>query len=129
MNRRSVFVWVLPVLAGLGPIVLAGCGSKTPAVSTSTTEATVRGRVIVHGKPASGGTVWFDPANYRRKNAVAVSTDVTKEGSYEITTLIGENSVRYEGPAVSGDRELDGLVQGYTVEEGENSWDIVLPVQ
>lgn len=129
MNRRSVVVLMLPALVGLGPILLAGCGGKTPSVSTSTTEATVRGQVIVHGKPVSGGLVWFDPANYRRKNAVAISTEVTKDGSYEITTLIGENSVRYEGPAVAGDRELDGLVQGYTVEEGENSWDIVLPVQ
>jgi hypothetical protein len=130
MIRRTPAALVLPMLiAALGPIALAGCQSKAPAVETSTTEATVRGSVLVRGKPASEGVVWFDPANSKRKNVVAISTEVSKEGTYEITTLIGENAVRYEGPAVSGDRELDGLVQGYVVEPGENTFDIELPIQ
>lgn len=129
MVCKTVAKVVLPVLFALGPIVLAGCQGGTPAVETSKTEATVRGQVIVRGKPASGGQVWFDPANYRRKDVAAVSAEVTKEGTYEITTLIGENSVRYEGPAVARDRELDGVAQGYVVKEGDNEFDIVLPAE
>lgn len=103
-----------------------GCGGGIPAVSTSKTEATVHGKVVVRGKPATKGLVWFDPANYRRKDVAARSTEVSKDGTYAITTLIGENSVRYEGPATAGNRELDGAIQSYEVKDGENQFDLVL---
>jgi len=120
-------VQVLLMVAAMAGV---GCGGGAPAVSTSKTEAKVRGKVIIRGKPATKGLVWFDPANYRRKDALARSAEVTKEGTYEVTTLIGENSVRYEGPATANNRELDGTVLGYDVKDGvENQFDIVLPSQ
>lgn len=118
-----------PLLAILVIASGAGCGQGGPTVSTSTTEAKVHGKVTVRGKPVKKGTVWFDPANYRRKDATARSTDVAGDGSYSITTLIGENSVRYEGPATLGSRELDGAIQSLDVKEGDNEFDIVLPLQ
>src|SRR5262245_43804881 len=63
-------------IAALVPVALMvigwGC-SGTPAVSTSTTEATVKGTVTIQGKPATKGTVEFDPANYQRKDVQARS--------------------------------------------------------
>lgn len=118
-----------PVLILLGAVGAAGC-SGAPAVSTSKTEAKVRGKVVIRGKPATKGLVWFDPANYRRKDALARSAEISKDGTYEITTLIGENSVRYEGPATANSRELDGLIQGYDVKDApDNQFDLILPPQ
>lgn len=125
MSRFRVEVMLMMAL-----IAGAGCGSGAPAVSTSKTEAKVRGKVVIRGKPVTKGLVWFDPANYRRKDALARSAEVTKEGTYEITTLIGENSVRYEGPATANSRELDGMILGYDVKDSvDNQFDIVLPPQ
>jgi hypothetical protein len=116
-----------PALVLVAAMTGAGCGGGVPAVSTSKTEAAVHGKVIVRGKPVAKGLVWFDPANYRRKDVAARSAEVAKDGTYSITTLIGENSVRYEGPATGGSRELDGAIQGFDVKEGENQFDLVLP--
>jgi hypothetical protein len=126
--------WNSPSILQSLPAIVAiawgtGCGQGGPAVSTSTTEAKVHGKVTVRGKPVKKGMVWFDPANYRRKDVTARSTDVAADGSYSITTLIGENSVRYEGPATAGNRELDGAIQSLDVKEGDNEFDIVLPLQ
>jgi hypothetical protein len=71
----------------------AGCSDK-PAVSTSTTEATVSGTVKVNGKLLDGGQVVFDPANYARSNVAARHADIAKDGSFTITTLVGQNTVR-----------------------------------
>jgi len=128
MTRR---IWLTISVPGLAIIAMAhgaGCGSG-PAVATAMTEATVHGKVTVNGKPVKKGMVWFDPANYRRKDIAARSTEVSPEGTYSITTLIGENSVRYEGPATRGSRELDGAIQGFVVEEGDNTFDITLPLR
>lgn len=107
----------------------AGCGDRPPSVSTSRTEATVHGKVLVKGKAVTRGKVVFDAANYLRKDITAKQVDVNKDGTYAITTLIGLNSVRYEGPALAGNRELEGVSLAYEVKDGENEYDIILPPQ
>lgn len=129
MPRWQFRTLPLVVLAVVWLIPTVGCGGGRPPVETSTTEATVHGKVLVNGQPVKTGQVWFDPANYRRKDVAARSVDVAEDGTYSITTLIGENSVRYEGPATSRDRELDGVIQGFDVKEGDNQFDIILPLR
>ncbi len=121
--KSRLIPWTaLSVAIALG----AGCDNRPP-VETSMTEAMVHGKVIIRGKPVKGGRIWFDPANYLRKDAVARDAEVAEDGAYEITTLIGENSVRYEGPATLKDRELDGAIKGFDVKAGDNQFDFNLP--
>jgi hypothetical protein len=74
-----------------------GCGDGKPSVSSSTEEATVKGTVSIKGKPAKKGEVVFDPSNYRRKDEPVRKTPINPDGTYEIKTLVGENTVRVGG--------------------------------
>ncbi len=105
----------------------AGCGQGAPSVETSMTEATVQGKVIVKGKTITKGEVVFDPTNYLRKDAGQRRAAISKDGTYSVTTLLGENAVRYEGPAIAKDRELSGTSLSCIVKAGENQFDVVLP--
>jgi hypothetical protein len=119
--------FLMPALPILAVASGSGCGQGRPAVSTSMTEAVVQGKVVIRGKTVSRGEVVFDPANYRRKDVAVRRATVSKDGTYKITTLLGENSVRYEGPEVAVSRELDGTALSYEVKEGANQFDVVLP--
>src|SRR5262249_55512696 len=103
-----------------------GCGgSGKPPVSSSTTEAKVSGRVLIKGKPATKGTVHFDPSNYRRKMEPVRSAPINPDGSYEITTLVGENTVSVRGRGLGyADQTLSVIVA-----KGQNTFDIVLPAE
>jgi hypothetical protein len=121
----------LSFLTAVSVILLAlasgfGCDQRAP-VSTSRTDAVVEGKVVIRGKTVSGGDVVFDPANYLRKDVAARRASVGKDGTYKITTLLGTNSVRYEGPGVVGSRELEGTSLTYEVTDGTNRFDLVLP--
>jgi hypothetical protein len=78
--------------------LLAACGGcgpyGVPAVSSSLEETTVKGTVRVRGKPVNNGTVEFNPANVRRPNEGLRRAPINKDGTYSITTLVGENSVQ-----------------------------------
>src|SRR5262245_34126547 len=96
-------VWMkqhISALAITGLLVfLWGCVDQRGSVPTSTEEATVKGTVLIHGKPATKGTVTFDPSNYKRKDAVLRTAPLNSDGTYEIKTLIGLNTVKVTGPA------------------------------
>jgi len=79
-------------------VSLWGCDQRG-SVPTSTSEATVKGTVIINGKPATKGTVAFDPSNYKRKDAALRTAPLNSDGTYEIKTLVGLNSVKVTGPA------------------------------
>lgn len=102
-----------------------GCSEK-PAVTTSTTEAEVAGSVTVKGKVVTSGKVIFDPSNYQR-NVPARTAEIQKDGTYKITTLLGQNQIRIESPAVQADRELNDSSLFYDVKASGNQYDIVLP--
>jgi hypothetical protein len=76
-----------------------GCLDPRGSVPTSTEEATVKGTVIIKGKPATKGIVMFDPSNYKRKDAALRTTPLKNDGTYEIKTLVGLNTVKVTGPA------------------------------
>jgi len=108
--------------AGASFMVLAlACGDERPPVSSSMTEATVKGTVKVKGKLATKGTVVFDPSNYIRKMERARNAPVGKDGSYTIKTLVGENVATYSG------MPYDRVV--FEVKEGENTLDIEVPLK
>ena len=91
--------------AGAGLIVLAselaawGCGSGAPHAESSRTEARVTGRVTAAGKPVANGRVIFDPANVNRPSEPARTAEIGKDGTFEVTTLIGANRVTVAIPA------------------------------
>src|SRR4051794_27115270 len=119
MNRRQRRIG-LPclVLAGIAAAMAAwGCGDPgTPPVESSRTEATVKGVVRIHGKPAAGGTITFDPSNIRRKDALPRAVAIGKDGTYSVTTLIGENSVSVDSPETGRDPKLTQNMQTFVVE-------------
>jgi hypothetical protein len=94
-SRRRVALPVLPVLATLIALqVLAGCRDGKPTVDSSTTdEATVRGKVTLGGQPLTGGQLVFNPANYQRKSVPTRTAAIGDDGSYTIKTLTGSNMV------------------------------------
>lgn len=114
---------VVGSFAGL-VILAAGCGSGPPAVSSSNTEATVTGSVSVQGKRLSSGTISFDPANYERKDAVPRSAPIGKDGTFSLTTLIGENTVTIDSPEVQATREVASMTEMVDVQSGTNQVDL-----
>jgi hypothetical protein len=126
-TRSRGFRLVTPAVVAAG--LLLGCGQGPPPVDTSTTEAKVQGKVVINGKTVTSGVVVFDPTNYLRKDAGQRRATIGKDGTYSLTTLLGENSVRYEGPAIGRDRELSDVTLSYVVKEGDNQFDVVLSPQ
>jgi hypothetical protein len=121
-GRKSVLV-----PAALALVVIGwGCSDGKPSVSSSKTEATVKGTVTIKGKPVTKGTVVFDPSNYQRTNEAARKAEISKDGTYTITTLVGENNIKVTGP----DAEKAGAAYdsfSLDVKAGENTFDISLP--
>lgn len=104
-------------------VVAWGCGS--PEVSTSTTEATVKGKVTVDGKPAAKGTISYDPSNVERKFVPSHSAEIADDGSYSLTTLVGKNRISFSGRPL-GKYQYTELE--YDVQAGENTHDIAFPM-
>lgn len=104
-----------------------GCGSGAPAVSTSDEEGTVKGTVTFKGKPVTEGTVSFDPSNVKRRDAAPRSAPITKDGTYSVKTLVGDNRVRASFPGLEADRQSSEVELIYDVKPGESTYDLVLP--
>lgn len=103
-----------------------GCGDS-PATSNSSTEATVTGTVTVKGKTATKGRITFDPSNIERKMEPARTTEIAKDGTYTIKTLVGENAVRVSTPEIDKDRQSGTQQQTFDVKPGENKFDVTVP--
>ena len=95
--RVSLVVLTLSAFSGCG-----GGGGDSFAPADSTEEAKVSGTVKIHGKPMSGGQISFSPP----ANVAAKEAEVKSDGTFEVTTLVGKNSVRISGPAVTKEPEL-----------------------
>lgn len=118
---------IAAVLAAMGIGIPGGCGDGTPSVSSSTAEATVRGSVTIRGKPATSGSVVFSPANVRRPDARPRRSEIAKDGTYSITTLVGDNVVSVAGPKFDRDEQVGSSQIAHDVPSGESRLDIVLP--
>jgi hypothetical protein len=116
---------LLAVLCGLAVV---GCGPGGPRVESSRTEAVVTGRVESEGKPITRGQVIFDPANVNRPGESARTAEIGPDGTYRVTTLIGENRVTV---AIPGRRPKAGapyVQQVCDVKAGqENIFPITVP--
>jgi hypothetical protein len=116
------------LLAAACRLAAGGCGQGTPHAESSLTEATVTGRVTSGGKPISEGRVIFDPANVRRSTVVARTATIGPDGTYKITTLVGENRVTVAIPARRPRAGAPYVQQIYDVHAGqENTLDIAVP--
>ncbi len=105
---------------------VGGCGAQgKPPVNSSTTEAKVTGKVTVKGVLAKKGVVTFNPANYLRKTEAARDAPIRPDGTYEITTLVGENSVSVGGTGLPGETAYGFWT--YDVKGGTNTYDIEVP--
>lgn len=122
---RSRIGWVLGMAVSLG--MLAGCGAgSTPSVSSSSEEVTVKGTVMLNGKPMTKGTIQFDASNISRPEAPTGSFELSKDGTFSGTTLIGENSVSVQSPELRTD-DLRMNRKEVTLTSGENTVNITLP--
>lgn len=106
-----------------------GCdaSSGAPAASSSTTQARVNGRATLKGKPLARAEIRFNPANVNRKTAPIATATIASDGSYEVTTLVGDNSVTLGGPSLRKNPQLQYTAKTINVKEGDNTFDLVLP--
>lgn len=116
----------LTLLTAACLVMGGGCGDGRPPVESSTEEATVKGTVTVLGKPATGGNLTFDPSNVKRQDVPIRTTEIREDGTYQITTLVGMNSVSVNVPRGPKNPQMSGEL-GYDVQSGENMLDIPLP--
>ena len=123
---RLLWNWTMASLMTTLLAASSGC-SGTPAVESSTTEATVKGTVTARGKLVTDGEVRFNPTNYQREGVGARTAQIQKDGHYEIKTLVGQNSVSLTGPVIAKDPQLAYGALSFEVKPGENEYNIVLP--
>src|SRR5262245_24450250 len=73
-----------------------GCDPYAGAlpVSGSLDEATVKGTVRVQGKAVTNGNVTFRTANIRRPDSPTRGAQISKDGTYTVKTLVGDNYVQ-----------------------------------
>jgi hypothetical protein len=117
-----------PASAAALSVAAWGCGSGgAPSASSSTSEAKVTGTVKVKGKPMTSGTVTLDPSNYARANANPRTGEIKPDGTYEVTTLVGMNTVRVAGPEITKNPGLGYANETIDVPSGGMTHDIVLP--
>jgi hypothetical protein len=110
---------------------LAFCGCDGPSgahhASTSTTQANVKGKVTLKGKPLAKAEIRFNSANVYRKTASTATATIADNGYYEIKTLVGENTVTLVLPAIRKNAKLQYMAKTLDVQEGENTFDLHLP--
>ena len=122
-QRAGAFIRLLVVLFGLA----AGCGPGAPHAESSLTEAPVTGRVLSEGKPITKGQVIFDPANINRPRETVRMADIGRDGSYKVTTLIGENRVTVVIPGRPRKPGTPYVQEICKVNPWENTFDITVP--
>ncbi|CAN5865022.1 hypothetical protein BH23PLA1_BH23PLA1_24090 [soil metagenome] len=102
-----------------------GCDGGGPSATSSTTEATVNGTVTLDGKPLTWGSLSFDPANVSRPMEAPRMTTIEKDGTYSVTTLVGENTVVVSDvPGAGSNEAYSDLVKTVEVAAGQNQINI-----
>jgi hypothetical protein len=89
--------------------------------------AKVRGRVTLLGKPLAQAEIHFNPANVHRKSAPMATATIRDDGSYEVTTFVGENIITVAGRALRKKTQLQYTAKMLDVKDGENEFDLALP--
>jgi hypothetical protein len=112
-------------------VAVAGCSSNpaASALTSSMEEATLHGTVRVNGKPVNNGTVSFRTAHINRPNSPTKNVTINKDGSYLVTTVIGENYVEVTCKELNAKdtKKFRGNEQLIMVQSGDNTVDIEIP--
>jgi hypothetical protein len=121
----DVMRWVVrPLVVGGVPLILGGgCSLGDADFSTSTT-ATVKGKVTYQGRAFTSGKVVFNPANAKRKYVPAHEVPIGQDGTYVVTTLVGTNFITVSGPEVTKNPDLGDENITFLVKAGEQTFDI-----
>jgi hypothetical protein len=119
--------WLTTASATALSVAAWGCSDGTPSVDSSTAEAKVTGTVKVNGQPMTSGTVTLDPTNVARAQAGARTGEIKSDGTYEVTTLVGKNVIRVDGPEITKNPGLGYANETIDVPSGGTSHDIILP--
>jgi hypothetical protein len=115
-------------LALLLALTLVGCGDGTPPASSSLEPATVKGKVKQRGTPLAKLEIRFNATNINRREAPEAMAITNDDGSYEVKTVVGENTITFTGPAVSKySKQLIYFNKSVDLQAGENSVDIEVP--
>lgn len=93
----------------------AGCRGGSNAPTTSAAEATVKGSVIVAGKPLAGGKVVFEVATGPREALIG------KDGKYSLTTTVGNNAVSLRVPEGFKSSTVANYMSSCPVTEGQEN--------
>jgi hypothetical protein len=106
-----------------------GCdaSSGAPPASASAIQAKVKGKVTLKGKPLARMEIRFNPANIHRRDAPTAAAKIGDDGSYEVSTLVGENTVTLAGRTPRKQAQLPYTVKTIEVKKGDNTLDFVLP--
>ena len=118
--------WLTRAAATAFSVAAWGCSDGTPSVDSSTDEAKVTGTVKVNGKPMTSGTVTFDASNIARTGA-ARTANIKSDGTYEVSTLVGKNILRVNGPEIAKNPGLGYANETIDVPSGGTTHDIILP--
>lgn len=131
MTRRRTGAWLAPALALALASGVSGCFSEAPPISGSMEEATVKGTVRVRGKPVNNGIVSFRCANVNRPGVALKEAKIGKDGTYSVTTLLGENFVEVSCKELftPKNRVLVENERMVKVGRGENTIDLDIPEQ
>jgi hypothetical protein len=92
-------------------------------------EATVSGKVMIKGKPATKGKVTIEPPYVKGKLMPEKIVEVGKDGTYQAKTYVGRNSFTVSGTGVA-EAESAGTYNKKSVEikSGANPVDLDLPL-
>jgi hypothetical protein len=112
-------------------IAASGCSSNpaASALTSSMEQATLKGTVRVNGKPVNNGTLSFRTAHINRPNSPTKNADINKDGTYSVTTVVGENYIEVTCKEMNTPqaKRFRGLEQLIMVKSGENNVDIEIP--
>jgi len=108
-----------------------GCSSNpaASALTSSVEEATLKGTVRVNGKLVDNGTLSFRTAHINRPNSPTKNANINKDGTYSVTTVVGENYVEVACKEMNTReaKRFRGQEQLIMVKSGENAVDIEIP--
>src|SRR5262249_26706749 len=104
-----------------------GCGpGKEGDAAGSQVEAKVSGKISVKGKPATRGKVTFEPPRPGGNRVAGRIADIRKEGTFELTTLVGSNHVIIGGTRNAAAGPYNPL--NVDVKPGDNRLELDLPL-
>jgi hypothetical protein len=129
MMRRHAAGWLTLAIWSVGA---CGCGSPYTANATgSLEEVTLKGTIRVRGKPVTNGVVSFRSSNVKRPTAQTKEVPISKDGTYTVTTLVGQNFVEVSCKETLGpkNRDLIENEQMIKIESGQSALDITIPPQ